>query len=304
MKQILLVLLAAFLLFGCFGIGGGGKNGTGTPEVPQLPGTTPPVEQCSPSYSFSELGDGMLSKTATIVATVTCAAGKQLTVSLDGEVVKTTSVDTNATTPVTLEFAPTTDGTVNVVVKSDSESVFSREWSVKPLGNENTIGLETDGVSFKEWKAMAVDVENTITPGRVRAFMKRISFKVQPSTNLIVQIRSDSNGNPGNVIASVTKPFTVATQTDNWINFDFDSKPTLAPGRYWIVMKVEQTEDVNLVSDVAYIHYVSVDKQAPGNDYTREMKLSVNEQTGFASETSWQPLSYDREYSIILTSGE
>ncbi|MDD5172013.1 MAG: hypothetical protein PHF60_03170 [Candidatus ainarchaeum sp.] len=302
MRQILLVLLTAFLLFGCFGIGGGGTGSAGQTGTPQLPGTTPPVEQCSPSYSFSELGDGMLSKTATIVATVTCAAGKELTVSLDGKVVKTTSVDTNATTPVTLEFAPTKDGTVSVEVKSGGESVFSRDWNVKPLGNENTIGLETDGVSFKEWRAMAVDVENTITPGRIRAFMKRMSFQTQPSTTLIVEMRSDNNGNPGNVVASVTKPFTVVTQTENWINFDFDSKPTLAPGKYWIVFKVQQTEDVNLVSDVAYVHYVSVDKQAPGNDYTREMKLSVNEQTGFASETSWQPLSYDREYSVILTS--
>lgn len=299
MRQILIVLLAALLLSGCFGIGGGAKGGTGTPQVP---GTTPPVEQCSPSYVFSELADGTLSKTASVVATVTCAAGKSLTVSLDGEVVKTTGVDTNATTPVTLEFAPTKDGTVKVEIKSDGEVVFSRDWNVRVLGNPETMGLDTDGVSFKEWRAMAVDVENTIAPDKVKIYMKRMTFNTQEGTTITVQIRSDNNGNPGNVVASVTRPFTVATQTDNWISFDFSPRPTLAPGRYWITMKVEQTEDVNLVSDVAYVHYVIVDKQAPGNDYTRQMILSVDEKTGFASETSWQPLSYDREYSIYLTS--
>lgn len=292
-------------MFGCFGLGGkGGSGGTTGPEVPGIPGTTPQVEQCSPSYAFSELGGGTLSKTTTLVATVTCAAGKQFTVSLDGDVVKSASVDTNATTPVNLQFAPTRDGTVKVEVKSDGETVFSRDWSVKPLGSQDISGLENDGVSFKEWRAVAVDVENTISPGRVRAYMKRMTFKTQPSTNLITQIRSDNNGKPGNVIASVTKPFTVVTQTENWINFDFESKPTLAPGRYWIVFEVEQTEDVNLISDVAYIHYVPVDKQAPGNDYTSQMILGVDEKTGFASETSWQPLSYDRIYSVILTSGQ
>ncbi len=300
MRRILFILLAGLLLFGCFGIGGSKPTGGGT--TPQVPGTTPPVETCTPSYTFSELSTGTLSKTATLVATVTCAAGKTLEVTLDGTQVMTAGATTNATTPIELEFAPTRDGTIKVEIKSDGETVFSRDWSVKPLGNPETIGLDTDGVSFKEWRAMAVDVQNTISPDKVKIYMKRMSFKTQPSTTLTVQLRSDSNGNPGNVVASVTKPFTVATQTDNWISFDFASKPTLAPGRYWVVMKVEQTEDVNLVSDVAYVHYVTVDKQAPGNDYTRQMILSVDEKSGFASETPWQPLSYDREYSLYLTS--
>jgi len=301
MRRILFILLAGLLLFGCFGIGGGKPTGGGT--TPQVPGTTPPAETCTPSYTFSELSTGTLSKTATLVATVTCAAGKTLDVTLDGQSVMTAGATTNATTPIELEFAPTKDGTVKVEVKSDGETVLSRDWSVRPLGNEDTGGLDTDGVSFKEWRAMALDVENAITPGKVKIFMKRMTFKTQEGTTIVVEIRSDNGGKPGNVVSSVTKPFTIATQTDNWISFEFDQKPTLSPGKYWVVMRVEQTEDVNLVSDVAYVHYSVIDKQSPGNDYTREMKLSVNEQTGFASETSWQPLTYDREYSLILTSG-
>lgn len=308
MRRILLILLAGLLLFGCFGIGGGKPTGGGTGDATaqpglEIPGTTPPVEQCTPSYAFSELGTGTLSKTSSIVATVTCAAGKTLEVMLDGAQVMTAGATTNATTPIELEFAPARDGTVKVEVKSDGETVFSRDWAVKPLGNEDTGGLDTDGISFKEWRAMAVDVENPIAPGKVKAYMKRMTFKTQPSTTITVQIRTDSNGNPGNVVASSTRPFSVATQTDNWITFDFDPKPSLAPGRYWIILKVDQTEDVNLISDVAYVHYSTIDKQAPGNDYTRQMMLSVDAKTGFASETSWQPLSYDREYSLILTSG-
>lgn len=302
MRYTILVLITAILLFGC--VGGQPKaNESGGPQIPpvQIPGTG--GLGCTPSFSFAEPAEGVLSKTTELTATATCAAGSTLTAKIDGVDVASASIATNDNQQVKLEVPAVKDGTVKLSVESAGGQLFARDWKVKPLGSEDISGLETDAVLFKEWRAMAVDVDNAITPGRVRIYMKRMQFLTQPATLIVVELRKDNGGNPGDLVASVERPMNVSTMTDNWINFDFASKPSLAPGRYWITVKVKQTEDVNLVSDVIQLHYVPLDKQAAGNDYTRQMKLSVNEKTGFASETQWTPLSYDRKYSIVLTSG-
>lgn len=299
--RYVLLLLTAVLLFGCAGQAPSGEQPSGI--VPGIPGTTPPAEECSPSYSFSELEDGVLSQSTDLVATVTCAGGKRIAVKLDGAEATALIPETNATQPLTLTFGPKTDGTLTLTVEVDGQTVYSREWDVAPLGSADTSGVENDAVSFKEYRAMAVDVENSITPDRVRIFMKRLDSKTQAGTQILVEIRDDDSGNPGSLVAETRLPITATTLSDNWINFDFAEKPTLSPGTYWLVMKVEQTEGISTVSDKVNIHYVTVDKQQPGNDYTRVMKLSVNEQTGEASETSWEPLPYDRVYSVVLTTG-
>jgi hypothetical protein len=301
MRYIAVIVLAAILVFGCAG-----------PAPPAVPGATPPIapggpepgpsgEECTPSYSFSDLDGGVLSKTSSIVATVTCAAGKSIVVKLDGVQAASVLPESNATAPIKLEFYPRTEGTLKLTVESDGETVYSRDWAVVPLGNDETKGLENDAVSFKEWRAMAVDIENPISADKVRIFMKRIDEKTQPGTEIVVEIRDDKGGNPGNVISSVRRPTNVTTLSDNWITFDFEDDPALGKGRYWIVMRVDQTEGVTVVSDKVNVHYVPVDKQAEGNDYTRQMMLEVNQQTGEASETEWTPLSYDRIYTMILT---
>ncbi len=300
MKNFILLILAGLLVFGC--TGPSAPSG-GQPSVPGLPGTQPPAAACSPSYSFSELQDGRLSDTATLTATVTCAAGKKIAVKLDGAEVASQTPATNATQPLQLEFGAPDDGTLKLTVEADGETVFSRDWNVVPLGSDDTKGLENDAVSFKEWRAMAVDVENTISPGRVRLFLKRIDFRTQPGTQIVVEIRDDDNGNPGDVVASVKRPINATTLSDNWLNFDFAEKPALQPGRYWVALRIDQTESISVVSDSINIHYVAVDKQSPGNDYTRQMMLDVDPKTGQGSETQWVPLSYDREYTIVLTSG-
>lgn len=299
MKRIILLVLAGLLVFGCTGSQpSGGKPGA---SVPQMPGTSAPAEECSPSYSFSEIQPGTLSKTASLVATLTCAAGKNIVVKLDGEQVASNTPNSNATTPLKLEFGPEKDGTLKLTVEGDGETLFSRDWTVSPLGSADIKGVENDAVSFKEWRAMAVDVENPISPARARVFMKRLDFRTQPGTEIVLEIRGDSGGKPGSVVAFVKRPINVTTLSENWINFDFEPKPSLSAGRYWIVLSIEQTENVNLVSDKINVHYVANDKQAPGNDYTGQMLLDVDPTTGFASETQWTPLSYDRDYSIVLT---
>ncbi|MFH0737969.1 MAG: choice-of-anchor R domain-containing protein [Candidatus Micrarchaeota archaeon] len=302
---VLLLFAATLMVFGCTqpsAPSGGGKTADGG-TVPQIPGTVAPVEECTSEYSVSELQDGTLSETATLVVAATCSAGKPITVSLDGVEAATAVPESNEAQPVTLRFAPVKDGTIPVVVEGDGETIYTKDWTVKPLGSSDIKGLENDAVSFKDWRAMAVDVENRITPGRVKMFVKRLDFRTKPSTQVRVEIRDDDGGKPGEVVASVEKPMDSLTLGENWISFDFEAKPTLDPGKYWIVVRVDQTEDVSIVSDTMTIHYVAIDKSAPGNDYTSQMKLSVDSASGKASETSWAPLSYDRVYSIVLTSG-
>ncbi|MEW6748812.1 MAG: hypothetical protein AB1295_03845 [Candidatus Micrarchaeota archaeon] len=301
MRYVLLLLTAALLL-GCTSAPQAPSGQQPSGGIPGIPGTGAPAEACSPAYSFSELEEGTLSETTTLVATVTCAAGKRMAVMLDGEEATALIPETNATTPLSFRFAPKKDGPMTVTVEVDGVTVHSREWEVAPLGYSGTYGTENDGVSFKEWRAMAVDVENAINPDRVSIFMKRLDFRSQPGTQLLVEIRGDSGGSPGPLIAESRRPMNVSTLTENWVHFDFP-RPTLAPGTYWIVVKVDQTESISTVSDTTYIHMTPNDKQQPGNDYTRVMKLSVDEKTGKATETSWQPLPYDRIYSIVLSSG-
>lgn len=300
MRYVLLLLTAA-LLFGCAGSPETSTGGQPSGGLPGIPGA--PAEECSPSYSFSGLEDGTLSHSTDLTATVTCAGGKRIAVKLDGEEVTALIPETNATQPLTLVFAPKKDGMVTLTVEADGETVHSREWEVAPLGYSGTSGTENDGVSFKEWRAMAVDVDGAISPASVRMLVKRLDFRSQEGTNVLVQLREDDGGNPGSVVAEARRPIDAVTLTENWVDFDFDQKPTLAPGTYWIAVQVEQTEGVSTVSDTIYIHMTPNDKQQPGNDYTRVMKLSVDEKTGAASETSWEPLPYDRVYSIALTSG-
>ncbi|MCI0503655.1 hypothetical protein L0Y65_02990 [Candidatus Micrarchaeota archaeon] len=299
MRNAIILILAAVLLFGC--AGGGQPQGTGGGGgTPQLPGTGPAQPECTPSYAFSELEAGTLSETAKVVATVTCADGKTLLLKVDGNEEASVTIGGNATQPQALEFYPKKVGTLKVTIEDETGTLYSRDWSVNALGSEDISGLDYDGVSFKEWRAMAMDVQNPIAPDRVRIFMKRIAYKTQKGTEIVVDIRRDDSGSPGGIVASVKRPINATTLTDNWINFDFDAPPSLAAGKYWVVVRIEQSENVNLVSDVVNVHYVG-DKNGDPNTYTRQMLLDVDMASGMASETSWQPLSYDRTYSIMLT---
>ena len=303
MRYILAFLLAAALLFGCAGGGQPAGNQSGTPQTGgNTGGTAPAGEECKPSYSFSDLQDGVLSQTSTLTATVTCAAGKKISVKLDGNDVADQSVDTNATEPLKLAFYPRYDGTQKLTIESDGEVVFSRDWAVSPLGNQDTKGLDYDSVSFKEWRAMAMDVGNQISAAKVKIFMKRIDFRTEPNTQIDIQLRDASGpgGMPGRVIDSAISPIGVTTLSDNWITFNFTKTPALSPGRYWVVMKIDQSEEVSLVSDTVTVHYSTIDKTAPGNNYTAQMELNVDPKSGAASETQWGPLTFDKAYDIVL----
>ena len=304
MKKMLLFILAASLMLGCLG----GEEAPSTPSanitLPGIGDTTPSGPSCdSPSYSFSKLEDGTFGQETDLVATVTCAAGEKLVVSVDGVEVDSQTVTTNATTPLSFKAVGIKDGTPKLTVTSGSDTLLSKDWDVEPLGDDDTSGLGYDAVSFKEYRAMAVDVESTVEAGQIRIFMKRMQFRTMPDSEIIVEVREDDGGQPGSIVGSSTKPITATTLSENWIKFDFDPELTLDEGRYWMTVRVNQTEDTTTLSDAVNIHYRTVDSQAEGNDYTAEMRLSVDEKTGVATETAWKELSYDRVYTMVIGSG-
>lgn len=304
MKKMLLFILAASLMLGCLDSGEAPQAPSGNITIPGIGGATPSGPSCTtPSYSFSKLEDGTFGQETDLVATVSCAAGERMVVSVDGEEVDSETLTTNATTLVSFKVVGIKDGKPKLTVTSGGNTLLSKDWDVGPLGDDDTSGLGYDSVSFKEYRGMAVDVESTVDAGQVRIFMKRMQSRTTPGTMIIVEIREDESGGPGAVVGTSTKPITATTLSDNWIKFDFDPELSLDEGRYWITVRVNQTEDTSIVSDVVSIHYRTVDSQEAGNDYTTEMRLSVDEKTGIATETQWKGLSYDRVYTIVLGSG-
>lgn len=304
MKYLIAFLLAALLIFGCVGGPSTPSQSNTNQGTPSIPGVGQPAAQCTPSQTFSDLPNAVLSSTTQLTATVTCYDGSSIVVKVDGQPVVTQAVTGNATQAVQLGIPATTDGAHNVSVEIGGQSLLSKAWTVAPLGNPDVKGLETDAVSFKEWRAEAVDVQNPITAARVKAYLSTQQSTTEPNSHIVMEIEKDNGGNPGDVVATVKQPIKVVTQSDNWINFDLDPAVTLQPGRYWIVFSVEQTQDVNLVSDLVQLHYVTVDKTASGNDHTTQMLLNVDPKSGMASESQWTPLSYNREYNIVLTTSK
>jgi len=69
-------------------------------------------------------------------------------------------------------------------------------------------------------------------------------------------------------------------------------------------MKVDQTEERAITSDTVTVHHTPIDRDKPGNDYTRKMRLDADLKTGVVTETTWDPLSYDRIYNVVLAYGE
>jgi len=301
---IIAIAALVLLVFGCVGMPSQPTAGTNAtqPQAPVLPGIPggEQVEQCTPSNSFSDIPDGTLSRSITLVATLTCAAGKSVVVKLDGETVGQTVVQTNATTPVNLDIVAKKDGTSKITVEIDGQTVLSKDWSIKPLGSSDTKGLDNDGISFKEWRALGFDVDNPIRVARVRMFLKRMSSQTQPSTQLVLELRSDNNGNPGTVLGTVKRPITVVSLDEKWVNFDFDTPIPVSKGKYWAVLRIEQSAEVYLVSDVVNLRFVPGSRENPGNDYSRQMLLSVDTKTGLASETQWTPVSYEKTYSVTF----
>ncbi|MBN1170092.1 hypothetical protein JXA56_03635 [Candidatus Micrarchaeota archaeon] len=289
-------------MFGC--TGGEVTPGESTGPSIGIPKIEGPQDECTMDYSFSQINDGTFSKSSDLVVTVTCAGGSELALGIDGKVLQTAMVETNAATPVKFNVVGISEGSRKVTVKLDGETIYSRDWEVTALGHTDTLGTNYDTISYKEWLAMEFDIQNSVEVGQVRVFMMRQNPNTLPDSTVIMEIRKDSSGKPGDVIAQKILPIKDTTLSANWIRFNLDKKATLSPGKYWVVMRVDQTEERAITSDTVTIHHTPINRDRPGNDYTRKMRLDVDMKSGEVTETSWEPLSYDRIYNIVLAYGE
>ncbi|MBU0591634.1 hypothetical protein KKF81_06315 [Candidatus Micrarchaeota archaeon] len=314
MRSTAYTFLLLIFLFGCLG------GNTGNDDYVTMNNTTGQYgdysndnstfqyeknEDCvDPTYTFSRMDEGILSQTSILIATVTCAGGKEILIYIDDQLIGRQTITSDEATPLNFPIIGINDGISRITALVGDDTIMSRDWEVKPLGNEEPGKNDYDAISFKEWRAMAFDIGNEIEVGQVKAYMKRLDSNFQPGTSVIAEIRGNDNGEPGALIAAGTVPSNEVPLNKRWIIFDLDSKTKLAPGRYWVVLKIEQTESVHLVSDVVNVYYNTADSYATGNSYTKEMRLFVNLSTGYATETNWQPLPYDKEYSIVLSTGK
>lgn len=290
MKRIFLVLMSMILIFGCIEQPSPGANVTTgnltAPTAPSVNQTTAPAKNCTPSYSFTTLKTASLSGSGVLSVTASCAANKKLVVSINGKTAGASTIPSDSAI-VNFNLVASDDGTNKVVVKSDGNTVHSVTWSITSIGHFDTSGKDNDPISIKNWKAIALNVSNPIEVKQVSAYMKRLS-SLTLGSNIVLELRKDSAGEPGAHVANTSIPITKATLTPNWIYFPIDA--SLQKGRYWLVFKVDKE------GDYVNIHYTPVDKQKKGNADHLYMDLVKNEIKQTWEQTKWGRLSFDRKY--------
>ncbi|NYZ76737.1 hypothetical protein H0O02_00285, partial [Candidatus Micrarchaeota archaeon] len=143
-KILLLLGLMLIVSAGCIG-------GTTTPPVTeggstplnasggQPPAQPPAAEQCTPSYTFSELPQtGTLGQVVQFSVTAACAQGKTIGLNIDGKQETGGQLSTND--PITFNFMllPSVEGMKNLVVWSDNDVIYNQTWEVLPIGSADT----------------------------------------------------------------------------------------------------------------------------------------------------------------------
>lgn len=296
MKKILLILLTVVLLFGC--IGGPSAPSNGTPQI-NLTNVTQAINEtvttvtqgCSPSYSVTPPNSAKLSSSGTLAVTAKCASKKTVKVLLNGAEVGSTTVPEGDSAVLNFNLISSPDGENSLEVTADGSQVFSGKWDISPLGYSSTAGSDNDMISIGRWKAVAFEVSNPVAVKKAGAYLMRLTSMTYGS-NMVVDIRSDSSGKPGDVVATSSLPINASTLTPNWVYFPIATQ--LQKGRYWLVLRDDGKDEYN-------IRYITVDKLKPGNPNHMKMDLTKNEDTGVWSETQWTPLAYDRDYSFVIS---
>ncbi len=316
-ERILFIFGLFFLVLG--GCISGPSGGNITEESPirlnvsenenQLPVITQPSqsEQCEPTYQFSELPtNGILGRSARFSVTSRCASGKTIILNIDEK--REIGGQITNDDPVVFNFIllPAREGTKQLVVWSDNDVIYNRTWVVVPLGSMDTSGNKNDPVSVKEWIATRFDIDGTVNVKSVGAYMKRLYSQTMQSSMVVAEIHPDDNGRPGeNQLAVSIIPITETTLTANWIYFNFPQTVTLERGSYWVVFRVTQETQDQIVSDVVNIHYTfNGDTTKPASNNIKKMNLQWDNSKRRFAETSWEPLAYDRTYAVILSGVE
>ncbi len=303
------LILASLLIFGC--VGGEaefveeGDTVTETGQETVDGGTTQETVEtgdsdCEPSYMVLELGVGVFSKGTPFGVSAECAGGKTVALYVDSEKIAEQEINTNNPTVLNFVLIPKTEGTKTVEVKVDGETVHGVSWPVIPLGSQDISGNKNEDVSSRKWIAISYHVDSRVEVKSVGAYMKRLYSNTLKDTYVVAEIRSDNNGEPGDeILASSTLPIEETTMTENWIWFNFDEPVELAPpGIHWVVFRIDYSD---LVSDVVNIHYVGEDTLSEPNDHTKRMLLEWDDDARKFVKTEWQELSYDKEFSVVLS---
>lgn len=289
MKRIFLIFISMLLVFGCVGGPAPSANVTtgnisAPPQVPLVNQTVPSL--CDPSYTFTDPNPATLSGSGTLSVSADCATGANIEVYVNGAVAGKSVVPGD---PAVLNFnlVASKDGVSKVEVKSDGKSIHSVDWDVSSIGYLNTDTSDVDPISINHRKAISFDLANPVRIRSVSTYLKRQSALTLGS-NIVLEIRKDMNGVPGQSVYNTTVPITEVTLSPNWLSFPVDA--SLQKGRHWLVFWVDKD------NDYVNIHYVPVDKKAKGNADHLNMDYVKNEDLLKWEPTEWKPLSFDRKY--------
>jgi len=294
MRKLLAVIMLLALIFGCVGessqpanvttgnISGVSQNAS-SPTLPSL--------GCSAKYTIEEPKNTTLGGSATLGIKAECAEGKTIQVLVDGASAGKSTVPAD---PSVLNFklSASSEGTKKITVESDNSTIHSTSWSISPIGFTDTSGVDNDIISISQMKAIAFNISDRATIRNVQLYLRRLQSLTLES-NIVLQIMSDSSGEPGSLVSSTSVPIEKATMTPNWI--DFPVNATLTKGRYWLVLSVDKDNDnVN-------INYIG-DKTSKGNGDHLMMALVKNRDTEEWEETEWEKLPFDKQYTFIVSS--
>ncbi len=261
-------------------------------------------QQCEPSYSATLPEKGKMGGQAVVSVTASCAKGKTVSAYLGSTKIAQQTINSDEATVVTLNMPLKSDGTGTLRVDVDGKMIAMGDIEVSPLGSDDTSGTKNNAFSIKEWIANGFEAQGDITVKSIGVYMRRLYSNTLQNSYVIIEVRPDDGNKPGDtVLATTYKPIEQITMNERWIWFNFDDAVELAEGKYWLVFRVDQ-ENKALVSDVANIHYVGEDTTKPAGWNIKKMQLEWDARQEKYLYTSWEPLSYDRAYSILISSQE
>jgi len=260
------------------------------------------VQQCTPSYSTTLPKEGKIGKNAIASVVATCAKGKKIELFLNEEKIGEEIVNSNDDSTITFSVPFKKEGKNSLKIASNGELIKSGEASVSPLGSNDTSGLKNDAFSAKDLIASGFEIENEIEVKSVGVFLKKLYSTNFKSSHVVVEIRPNDKDAPAeSIIATTAVPFDKLTMNERWIWFNFNESVNLKKGRYWLMFRVEQ-EKAEIINDIANIHYVGEDNEKKAGWYSKKMTLEWDKKEGEYKKTEWQPVNYNRVYSVLISS--
>jgi hypothetical protein len=295
MNKLIIGAFALILLFGCIGQPSSGpKVEEGNVTIPivgdVIEETNKTISGCTPEYTVTAPESAELSATVLVTIEAECAKNKTVEVLFNGASVSAATIPADSSV-LNFNIVASKDKTNKLEIRSDGHSIHSSNLKVSSIGFTDTSGTDNDPISIRRWKAVAFELDNKIEVKSIGAYLKRLT-PLDLGSDIVLEIRSDSAGEPGSIVATSTKPLSSVTLSPNWLYFPFNA--TLDKGRYFVVFRLTEDDSIN-------IHYVPLDKKAKGNLDHMKMDLIKNEDTGIFEETKWELLPYDRKYTIIVS---